>query len=105
MRNEKAVYLIQIWLHRHWFESNLKFLNSSIKNKHMFFEVKVEFRTVDPNKEKPKKETVKYLVDAESVTESEARVYAHFESLFIKDFEVKSSVISKLVDVIYPLAK
>ena len=27
MRNEKAVYLIQIWLHCHRFESYLKFLN------------------------------------------------------------------------------
>jgi hypothetical protein len=71
----------------------------------MFFEVKVEFRTIDPNSEKVRKETVKYLVDAESVTESEARVHAHFESLYIKDFEVKSSMASKLVDVIYPLKK
>jgi hypothetical protein len=71
----------------------------------MFFEVKVEFRTVDPNKDKPKKETVKYLVEAESVTESEARVYEHFEALHIGDFEVKSSGNSKIIDVIYPLKK
>lgn len=71
----------------------------------MYFEVKVEFRTIDPNKEKPKKETVKYLVDAYSVTESEARVYEHFEALYIGDFEVKSSSESKIADIIYPLKK
>jgi hypothetical protein len=71
----------------------------------MFFEVKVEFRTVDPSRDKPKKETVKYLVEAESVTESEARVYEYFEALHIGDFEVKSSGNSKIVEVIYPLKK
>jgi hypothetical protein len=48
---------------------------------------------------------VKYLVEAESVTESEARVYEHFEALHIGDFEVKSSGNSKIIDVIYPLKK
>ena len=71
----------------------------------MFFEVKVEFRTVDPNSEKVKKETVKYLVESESVTESEALVYQHFEELRIKDFEVKASNHSKIADIIYPLKK
>lgn len=71
----------------------------------MFFEVKVEFRTVDPNSEKVRKETVKYLVESESVTESEALVYQHFEELNIRDFEVKSSTHSKIADIIYPLKK
>jgi hypothetical protein len=71
----------------------------------MFFEVKVEFRTVDPNSEKVRKETVKYLVESESVTESEALVYQHFEELRIKDFEVKASNHSKIADIIYPLKK
>jgi hypothetical protein len=71
----------------------------------MFFEVKVEFRTIDPNSEKVKKETVKYLVESESVTESEALVYQHFEELRIKDFEVKASNHSKIADIIYPLKK
>lgn len=71
----------------------------------MFFEVKVEFRTIDPNSEKVRKETVKYLVESESVTESEALVYQHFEELRIKDFEVKASNHSKIADIIYPLKK
>jgi hypothetical protein len=71
----------------------------------MFFEVKVEFRTVDPNSEKVKKESVKYLVESESVTESEALVYQHFEALHISDFEVKASNHSKIADIIYPLKK
>lgn len=71
----------------------------------MFFEVKVEFKIIDPNSEKVKKETVKYLVDSDSVTESEARVYEHFAAQGVNDFEVKSSVASKIATVIVPLKK
>jgi hypothetical protein len=71
----------------------------------MFFEVKVEFRIIDPNSEKVKKETVKYLVESDSVTESEARVYEHFEAQGVRDFDVKSSAESKIASVIYPLGK
>lgn len=71
----------------------------------MYFEVTVEFKTIDTNSGKVKKEKVKYLVESHSVTESEARIYEHFEAQNIRDFDVKSSTESKIADVIYPLKK
>ena len=69
------------------------------------FERTLQKYVVRVHSEKVKKETVKYLVESESVTESEALVYQHFEELRIKDFEVKASNHSKIADIIYPLKK
>lgn len=67
-----------------------------------FYLVKVVFRNVDLDSGKVKKEAVQYLVDSESVTESEARVVEHLSEGGTHDFEVKSSQESKISDVIYP---
>lgn len=67
-----------------------------------FFQVKVEFRLQDTETGKVKKQSVLYLVDSESVTESEARVVQHLTTDGLRDFEVKASNPSKIVEVIYP---
>ena len=63
----------------------------------MFIEVSVEFEH-DVNG-KPKKKKEAYLVDAETVTEAEARVHAQFKTS-IAPFEVKSANVSRIVDII-----
>lgn len=77
-----------------------------------FYQVKVEFHTTDPDTYqgdpdtgKTKKQNVLYLVESESVTESEARMVEHLTSGGIRDFEVKSSFESKIADVIFPVQK
>lgn len=70
-----------------------------------FYQVKVEFHTTDQDSGKTKKQNVLYLVESESVTESEARMVEHLTSGGINDFEVKSSFESKIADVIYPVKK
>jgi hypothetical protein len=67
-----------------------------------FYQVCVEFRTEDMETGKMKKQRVLYLVDSESVTESEARIVQHLTLGGINDFEVKSSAESKIAEVIYP---
>lgn len=68
----------------------------------MFYQVKVEFKTQDIDTGKIKKQIVSYLVDSESVTESEARVVQWLSAGGTNDFEVKSSTQSKIAEVIYP---
>lgn len=67
-----------------------------------FYQVCVEFRNTDIDSGKIKKQRVLYLVDSESVTESEARMVQHLTTGGINDFEVKSSAESKIVEVVYP---
>jgi|APCry1669188970_1035186.scaffolds.fasta_scaffold124052_2 hypothetical protein len=70
-----------------------------------FYQVSVEFRTTDIDSGKIKKQKVQYLVDSESVTESEARMVQHLTTDGINDFEVVSSSQSKIVEVVYPPQK
>lgn len=63
-----------------------------------FYQVKVEFIIEGPKK--PKKQTLTYLVNAMSVTESEARMTEWLKERGENDFEVKSSTLSKIVDII-----
>lgn len=70
-----------------------------------FYQVSVEFRTTDIDSGKIKKQKVQYLVDSESVTESEARMVQHLTTDSIDDFEVVSSSQSKIVEVVYPPQK
>lgn len=71
-----------------------------------FFQVKVQF-TVEDSKGKVKKQNVNYLVDAQSVTEAEARTVKFLTDndyfLYLSTeqaFEVKSASESKIFDVI-----
>ncbi|MEY4334329.1 MAG: hypothetical protein RLZZ196_3072 [Bacteroidota bacterium] len=70
-----------------------------------YYQVKVEFHTTDIDSGKVKKQNVLYLVESESVTESEARMVEHLTAGGTNDFEVKSSFESKIADVIYPIVK
>lgn len=67
----------------------------------MFFTVSVKVRFED-DKGKVKVKTERYLVDAMSVTEAEARTVA-----FMKDaqqeFEINSAAQSRIVDVLHPI--
>ena len=64
-----------------------------------YFSVKVQFRTED-DKGKIKKENVSYLVDAQSVTEAEARTVKYLTEQGEDDFEVKSAGSSKIIEVL-----
>lgn len=64
-----------------------------------YTEVQVTFRTED-EKGKVKKVNVKYLVDAQSPTEAEARTTQHLIDEGENDFEVKATKESKIVEVI-----
>jgi hypothetical protein len=64
-----------------------------------YFNVKVQFRTED-DKGKVKKENVNYLVDAQSVTEAEARTVQYLLSRDEEAFEVKSASEAKIAEVI-----
>ena len=64
-----------------------------------YFNVKVQFRTESDNG-KVKKETVNYLVDAQSVTEAEARTVQYLLSRDEEAFEVKSASEAKIAEVI-----
>lgn len=68
-----------------------------------FFDVKVQF-TIEDAKGKLKKENVQYLVDAQSVTEAEARIYQWLTDRDEQAFEVKSASESKVADVILEVA-
>ena len=66
----------------------------------IFFNVKVQFTTED-SKGKTKKQNVLYLVDAETVTEAEARTIQYLVEHGEEAFEVKSaseSVIAEVID-------
>ena len=60
--------------------------------------VKVSF---EDDKGKVKKKTERYLVDAQSVTEAEARVVAYMKGTQ-QEFEISSASQSKIVDVLCP---
>jgi len=64
-----------------------------------YFQVKVQF-TVEDSKGKVKKQNVNYLVDAQSVTEAEARTVKFLTDNNEQAFEVKSASESKIFDVI-----
>lgn len=64
-----------------------------------YFQVKVQF-TVEDSKGKIKKQNVNYLVDAQSVTEAEARTVKFLTDNDEQAFEVKSASESKIFDVI-----
>ena len=64
-----------------------------------YFQVKVQFRTEDENG-KIKKQNVAYLVDAQSVTEAEARTVQYLSSHGEEGYEVKAAAESKIFEVI-----
>jgi hypothetical protein len=64
-----------------------------------YFNVKVQFRIENENG-KVKKETVNYLVDAQSVTEAEASTVQYLLSRDEEAFEVKSASEAKIAEVI-----
>jgi hypothetical protein len=64
-----------------------------------YFSVNTEFTTESDNG-KLKKQTLTYLVDAQSVTEAEARVVKYLSDRGEFQFEVKSATSSKIVEVI-----
>ena len=64
-----------------------------------FFQVKVQFRTESDNG-KIKNVTVNYLVDAQSVTEAEARTVEYLLSRDEEAFEVKAASEAKIAEVI-----
>jgi len=64
-----------------------------------YFNVKVQFRTVD-DRGKVKKENINYLVDAQSVTEAEARTVQHLLANDEEAFEVKAASEAKIAEVI-----
>ena len=64
-----------------------------------FFQVKVQF-TLEDDKGKVKKQNVLYLVDAQSVTEAEARMVKHLTEAGEQAFEVKAASESPIVEVV-----
>jgi len=64
-----------------------------------FFQVKVQF-TVEDSKGKVKKQNVLYLVDAQSVTEAEARIVKYLTDAGEQAFEVKAASESLIAEVI-----
>ena len=64
-----------------------------------FFQVKVQFTTED-DRGQVKKQNVNYLVDAQSVTEAEARTVQYLVSRGESEFEVKSASEAKIAEVI-----
>jgi len=70
-----------------------------INNMAQFFQVKVQF-TVEDSKGKVKKQNVLYLVDAQSVTEAEARTVQFLTAQGEQEFEVKAASESPIVQVV-----
>jgi Fe-S cluster assembly iron-binding protein IscA len=64
-----------------------------------FFQVKVQF-TIEDDKGKIKKQNVLYLVDAQSVTEAEARMVKYLNDAGEQAFEVKAASESLIAEVI-----
>ena len=69
-----------------------------------YFNVKVQFRTED-ERGKVKKENINYLVDAQSVTEAEARTVQYLLSRDEEAFEVKAASEAKIAEVILNFAQ
>jgi hypothetical protein len=69
-----------------------------------YFNVKVQFRIEDENG-KVKKQSVNYLVDAQSVTEAEARTVQYLTERDEQAFEVKAASESKIAEVILGVAE
>jgi hypothetical protein len=69
-----------------------------------YFNVKVQFRTED-DKGKVKKENINYLVDAQSVTEAEARTVQYLLDRDEEAFEVKAASEAKIAEVILNFAQ
>jgi len=67
-----------------------------------YFNVKVEFKTED-DKGRIKRQSYLYLVDAQSVTEAEARTINYLRDQSEEDFEIKSAGASKILEVLSPL--
>lgn len=67
-----------------------------------YFQVKVQF-TVEDGKGKIKKQNVLYLVDAQSVTEAEARMVQHLTEQGEQEFEVTAAIASPIVSVVTAL--
>jgi hypothetical protein len=65
----------------------------------IYFQVKVQF-TVEDSKGKVKKQNVLYLVDAQSVTEAEARMVQYLTENGENEFEVKSASESPIASVV-----
>lgn len=65
----------------------------------MYFTVSIKVKFED-DKGRVKSRTERYLVDAVSVTDSEAMATAHMVQLGEKDFEISSSSQSKIISVI-----
>ena len=70
-----------------------------INNMAQFFQVKVQF-TVEDSKGKVKKQNVLYLVDAQSVTEAEARTVQFLTAQGEQEFEVKAASESPIAQVV-----
>jgi len=64
-----------------------------------YFQVKVAF-TVEDSKGKVKKQNVLYLVDAQSVTEAEARMVKYLTDNGENEFEVKAAIESPIASVV-----
>jgi hypothetical protein len=64
-----------------------------------YFQVKVQF-TVEDSKGKVKKQNIFYLVDAQSVTEAEAKMIKFLTDIGEQEFEVKSASESVIAEVI-----
>jgi Fe-S cluster assembly iron-binding protein IscA len=64
-----------------------------------YFQVKVEFKTED-DKGRIKRQSYLYLVDAQSVTEAEARTVKYLREQSEEDFEIKSAGSSKILEVL-----
>jgi Fe-S cluster assembly iron-binding protein IscA len=64
-----------------------------------YFQVKVEFKTED-DKGRIKHQSYLYLVDAQSVTEAEARTVKYLRDQSEEDFEIKSAGASKILEVL-----
>ena len=64
-----------------------------------YFQVKVQF-TIEDSKGKVKKQNVLYLVDAQSVTEAEARTVQFLTAEGEQEFDVKAASESLIAQVI-----
>lgn len=65
----------------------------------MYFTVTVKIVT-DNGNGKVKKVSERYLVDAMSVTEAEARMTKYFTEQSVNDFEISSASVSRIIGVI-----
>jgi hypothetical protein len=64
-----------------------------------YMTVKVEFETED-DKGKVKVQKVSYLVDATSCTEAEAKMTKYLVDKGERDFEIKATISSPILDVL-----